>query len=185
MSGRAERAGLARVGDPAEADVVLLNTCAVRDHAEQRVLGRVTDLTRSSGAGDVLGVVGCMAQRLGGGLLERAPYVDFVAGPDGYRELPQLVRRAREGERGVETAFRPTEHYEDILPATRISRIPALSRGRAKPWRIRKRAPAPMEVQVSMGARQAGRPRWCFSWRQEQRPSENSSCASISAVARS
>ncbi len=117
MAGVLLREGFVRAASPDEAEVVIVNTCAVRDHAERRVLGRVGELKRAKRAGDVLGVVGCMAQRLGGALLDRAPHVDFVAGPDGYRQLPQLVRRAREGERGLETAFRPTEHYEDILPA--------------------------------------------------------------------
>jgi tRNA-2-methylthio-N6-dimethylallyladenosine synthase len=88
----------------------------VRDHAEQRVLGRVGELKRAKREGDVLGVVGCMAQRLGERLLERAPHVDFVAGPDAYRQLPQLVGRAREGERAADTALRATEHYEDVVP---------------------------------------------------------------------
>jgi tRNA-2-methylthio-N6-dimethylallyladenosine synthase len=117
MAGLLLREGYVRAATPDAAEVVIVNTCAVRDHAEQRVLGRVGELKRTKRAGDVLGVVGCMAQRLGGGLLERAPHVDFVAGPDGYRQLPQLVRRARDGERAVETAFRAQEHYEDVTPA--------------------------------------------------------------------
>jgi tRNA-2-methylthio-N6-dimethylallyladenosine synthase len=117
MAGILLREGWVRAGAVEGADVVIVNTCAVRDHAEQRVLGRVGELKRSKRPGDVLGVVGCMAQRLGEGLLERAPHVDFVAGPDAYRQLPELVRRAREGERAVRTAFAAQEHYEDILPA--------------------------------------------------------------------
>ena len=117
MAGLFLREGYVRAASPDAAEVVIVNTCAVRDRAEQRVLGRVGELKRTKRAGDVLGVVGCMAQRLGGGLLERAPHVDFVAGPDAYRQLPQLVRHARDGERGVATAFRATEHYEDIVPA--------------------------------------------------------------------
>jgi tRNA-2-methylthio-N6-dimethylallyladenosine synthase len=117
MAGILLGAGFARAGSADEAEVVIVNTCAVRDHAEQRVLGRVGELKRSKRVGDVLGVVGCMAQRLGERLLERAPHVDFVAGPDAYRQLPQLVSRAREGERVTETALRATEHYEDIVPA--------------------------------------------------------------------
>ena len=116
MAGVLLKDGFAPAASPEAADVVIVNTCAVRDHAEQRVLGRVGELKRSKRPGDVLGVVGCMAQRLGERLLERAPHVDFVAGPDGYRALPQLVRRAQDGERAVETALRPGEHYEDIVP---------------------------------------------------------------------
>ena len=117
MAGILLREGFTRAESADEAEVVIVNTCAVRDHAEQRVLGRVGELKRSKRAGDVLGVVGCMAQRLGERLLERAPHVDFVAGPDAYRQLPQLVSRAREGERAADTALLSTEHYEDIVPA--------------------------------------------------------------------
>ena len=106
--------GFVRTGDPADADVLLVNTCAVRDHAEQRVLGRLGELKRFKREGGVLGVVGCMAQRLGPRLLERVPQVDLVIGPDGYRSLPELVGRARQGERAAETEFRAWEHYEDV-----------------------------------------------------------------------
>ena len=112
------RAGYVRTTDPAEADVLLVNTCAVRDHAEQRVLGRMGELKRYKRPGDVLGVVGCMAQRLGPKLLERVPQVDLVIGPDGYRGLPELIARARGGERSADVVFRGWEHYEDV-PAER------------------------------------------------------------------
>jgi len=116
MAGVLLSEGYVRAPSADQAEVVIVNTCAVRDHAEQRVLGRVGELKRAKRAGDVLGVVGCMAQRLGERLLARAPHVDFVAGPDAYRQLPQLVGRAREGERTADTALRPAEHYEDVVP---------------------------------------------------------------------
>ena len=116
MAGVLLREGFVRAEGPDDAEVILVNTCAVRDHAEQRVIGRVGELKRHKRAGSVLGVVGCMAQRLGERLLERAPHVDFVAGPDGYRQLPLLIGRAHDGERRAETAFDAAEHYEDILP---------------------------------------------------------------------
>ncbi len=116
MAGILLREGFTRAPSADEAQVVIVNTCAVRDHAEQRVIGRVGELKRSKRAGDVLGVVGCMAQRLGERLLEKAPHVDFVAGPDAYRQLPDLVGRAREGERAAETGLLATEHYEDVVP---------------------------------------------------------------------
>src|SRR5713101_7165937 len=97
MLGVLAREGYVRTDDPAAADVMLVNTCAVRDHAEQRVLGRMGELKRYKRPGDVLGVVGCMAQRLGPRLLERVPQVDLVIGPDGYRSLPELIARARAG----------------------------------------------------------------------------------------
>ena len=101
---------------PAGADVILVNTCAIRDHAEQRVLGRLGELKRHMGRDTVLGVTGCMAQRLGLALLERADHVSLVVGPDGYRSLPALLDRARRGERSVATAFDADEHYEDFRP---------------------------------------------------------------------
>jgi tRNA-2-methylthio-N6-dimethylallyladenosine synthase len=121
MAGVLAREGYLPSHSPAQADVILVNTCAVRDHAEQRVLGRVGQLKSEKRPGAVLGVVGCMAQRLGKRLLERAPQVDFVVGPDGYRQLPWLITRAREGERAAETAFVSTEHYEDIVPVRRTA----------------------------------------------------------------
>jgi tRNA-2-methylthio-N6-dimethylallyladenosine synthase len=82
MFGVLGRSGYERAERPDEADVMLVNTCAVRDNAEQRVVGRVGELQRYKRPGDVLGVVGCMAQRLGATLLEHAPRVDLVVGPD-------------------------------------------------------------------------------------------------------
>src|SRR6266550_3938220 len=116
MFGVLGREGYVRTEDPAEADVLLVNTCAVRDHAEQRVLGRMGELKRYKRPGDVLGVVGCMAQRLGPKLLERVPQVDLVIGPDGYRGLPELIAQARAGERAADVAFKGWEHYEDVPP---------------------------------------------------------------------
>src|SRR2546430_5638674 len=109
--------GYVRTDNPADADVMLVNTCAVRDHAEQRVLGRMGVLKGFKRPGGVLGVVGCMAQRLGPTLLEQVPQVDLVIGPDGYRGLPELIARARHGERAADVRFQQWEHYEDVPPA--------------------------------------------------------------------
>jgi tRNA-2-methylthio-N6-dimethylallyladenosine synthase len=95
---------------------MLVNTCAVRDNAEQRVLGRVGELQRHKRAGIVLGVVGCMAQRLGPALLAKVPRIDLVVGPDGYRNLPELISLAHGGQRVSDTEFRSWEHYEDVPP---------------------------------------------------------------------
>jgi len=118
IAGALGREGYEPTDDPALADVLIVNTCAIRDHAEQRVLGRMGELKRFKRPGTVLGVVGCMAQRLGPRLLERVPQVDLVIGPDGYRGLPELIARARGGERAADVAFRDWEHYEDV-PAER------------------------------------------------------------------
>ncbi len=119
MFGVMARGGYERADEPGDADVMLVNTCAVRDNAEQRVIGRVGDLLRFKRPGDVLGVVGCMAQRLGPALLEQLPRVDLVVGPDAYRSLPELVGHALGGGRAAETGFRSWEHYEDV-PAVRV-----------------------------------------------------------------
>ena len=116
MLGTLSEAGYDAVDAPEAADVILLNTCAIRDHAEQRVIGRLGELKRSMKAGSVVGVTGCMAQRLGPALLTTAKHVSLVVGPDGYRALPELVARARGGERAVQTMFDMEEHYEDFAP---------------------------------------------------------------------
>jgi tRNA-2-methylthio-N6-dimethylallyladenosine synthase len=106
--------GFVQSGVPEGADVILLNTCAVRDNAEQRVVGRMGELQRHKFPGSIMGVVGCMAQRLGPILLEQVPAVDLVVGPDGYRNLPELLRHAQGGERVSDVEYRSWEHYEDV-----------------------------------------------------------------------
>jgi tRNA-2-methylthio-N6-dimethylallyladenosine synthase len=125
------REGYVAAPEPGTADVVLVNTCAVRDHAEQKVLSRVGELKRAKRPGGVLGVVGCMAQRLGPRLLERIPQVDLVVGPDGYRGLPELIARVRAGERRAEVEFKSWEHYEDVPPVRepRASAFVTVQRG--------------------------------------------------------
>jgi tRNA-2-methylthio-N6-dimethylallyladenosine synthase len=110
------RDGYVQTERPEDADVMLVNTCAVRDNAEQRVIGRLGELQHHKRPGTVLGVVGCMAQRLGPILLERVPTVDIVAGPDAYRNLAELVAQAQTGQRLSDTEFRSWEHYEDVPP---------------------------------------------------------------------
>ncbi|MBX6332914.1 MAG: tRNA (N6-isopentenyl adenosine(37)-C2)-methylthiotransferase MiaB [Gemmatimonadaceae bacterium] len=114
MYGRLAEYGYQPVDQPDGADVILVNTCAIRDHAEQRVIGRLGELKRFMKPDTVLGVTGCMAQRLGPALLERAKHVDLVIGPDGYRALPSLIEGARAGERVARVDFDLEEHYEDF-----------------------------------------------------------------------
>jgi len=101
MEGILAARGYEIVGTPEEADVVLVNTCAVREHAERRVLGRVGQLSalKRERPGLVLGVTGCMAQRLGETLLDRGGQVDLVMGPDGYRGLPDALDELGAGAR--------------------------------------------------------------------------------------
>jgi tRNA-2-methylthio-N6-dimethylallyladenosine synthase len=116
MLGKLTAAGYDAVDGPDGADVILVNTCAIRDHAEQRVIGRLGELKRHMSPTAVLGVTGCMAQRLGPTLLERTPHVSIVIGPDGYRALPTLIDNARNGVRTSATDFDMEEHYEDFKP---------------------------------------------------------------------
>ena len=116
MLGRLSADGYTEASTPEEADVILLNTCAIREHAEQRVLGRLGELKGVMKSTAIVGVTGCMAQRLGPTLLERARHVSLVIGPDGYRALPALLERAKTGERAIDTSFDLEEHYEDFTP---------------------------------------------------------------------
>ncbi len=114
MLGTLAAEGYTATDAPEGADVVLLNTCAIREHAETRVIGRLTELRRFLKRDAVLGVTGCMAQRLGPRLLESDSRVSLVIGPDGYRALPTLIEGARRGERMTATDFDLEEHYEDV-----------------------------------------------------------------------
>lgn len=100
-----------------EADVVILNTCAVREKAEARILGRLTNLVPFKRLKQTMlfGVVGCMAKHLGAALFEKAPYVDFVAGPDQYRNLPNIIRDSQT-KHELRTAFDRTELYGGCSP---------------------------------------------------------------------
>ncbi len=108
MQGILAAQGYDLAASPDDADVILVNTCAIREHAEQRVLGRVAQLNKLKGERPdlVIGVTGCMAQRMGESLLEKAPYVDLVMGPDGYRRLPEALAAVRDGKAAPETGGR-------------------------------------------------------------------------------
>ena len=124
MLGKLAAEGYVAVDHPDGADVILVNTCAIREHAEQRVIGRLGELKRSMKPGAIVGVTGCMAQRLGPQLLKKAKHVSVVIGPDGYRALPALIEGARRGERTIATTFDMEEHYEDFQPR-RFDRVKA------------------------------------------------------------
>ncbi len=116
MLGKLTAAGYAQAEGPEGADVILVNTCAIREHAETRVIGRLGELKRHMKADTIMGVTGCMAQRLGPRLLDQAKHVSLVIGPDGYRALPDLIDGARAGQRTAVTDFDLEEHYQDVLP---------------------------------------------------------------------
>ena len=114
MLGKLAAAGYTHTDNPEGADVILVNTCAVRENAEQRVLGRLGELRRHMHRDTVLGVTGCMAQRLGSRILDANSRVSIVVGPDAYRALPELIDGARRGERATATDFDLEEHYDDF-----------------------------------------------------------------------
>ena len=114
MLGKLIAAGYESIEGPEGADVILVNTCAIRENAEQRVIGRLGELRRFMHRDTILGVTGCMAQRLGPRLLETDSRVSLVVGPDAYRSLPHLLEGAIKGERFSATDFDLEEHYEDF-----------------------------------------------------------------------
>lgn len=111
-------AGYAYTEHIEEADVILVNTCSVRDNAEQRIWGRLREFRRFKRQKPslVVGVVGCMAERLKEELLEGDDIVNLVAGPDAYRTMPALVAAAEEGERSVNVQLSREETYGDLRP---------------------------------------------------------------------
>ena len=101
-----------------EADVVLINTCSIRDNAEQRIWGRLSEMRRlkKQKPSLIVGIVGCMAERLNEQLLDPATGVDIVAGPDAYRDLPHLLKEAEGGVKGVNVLLSTEETYAEIAP---------------------------------------------------------------------
>ena len=118
-----------------EADVILINTCSIRDNAEQRIWGRLAEMKRYRRAkpGLVVGIIGCMAERLREKLVEGPAGVDVVAGPDAYRDLPRLVREAEAGGKGVNVLLSTEETYAEIAPVrldrNGVSAFVAIMRG--------------------------------------------------------
>lgn len=101
-----------------DADIVLLNTCSIRDNAEQRIYGRLGNFKRMKNSKPelVVGILGCMAERLRKDLVEERKIVDVVVGPDEYRRLPELLNTAFNGEKGIGVKLSRTETYDDIVP---------------------------------------------------------------------
>ena len=101
-----------------EADIILINTCSIRDNAEQRIWGRLSAMRqiKKRKPGLIVGIIGCMAERLKEQLIEKGTGVDIVAGPDSYRSLPQLVRTAEDGAKGINVELSKEETYAEIAP---------------------------------------------------------------------
>ena len=110
--------GYTLTDDLTQADAVLVNTCSIRDNAEQKVLGRLQffQSLRRKGQHLAVGVIGCMAERMQQELIENHG-VDFVAGPDAYLDLPNLVGAVERGEKAINVELSTTETYRDVMPA--------------------------------------------------------------------
>lgn len=118
-----------------QADIILVNTCSVRENAEQRVRGRVQGFSeiRKRNPELLVGIMGCMAERLGEKLFEEEKNVSIVVGPDAYMDLPLLIEKAARGEKAINIALSTTETYKDICPSrideTAISGFVSIMRG--------------------------------------------------------
>lgn len=101
-----------------EADVIFINTCSIRENAELRIRKRLTDFKAAKRAkpGMIVGVLGCMAERLKAKFLEEEKLVDLVVGPDAYRDLPNLIQSADDGQKAVNVLLSRDETYGDISP---------------------------------------------------------------------
>ncbi|MES2838391.1 MAG: tRNA (N6-isopentenyl adenosine(37)-C2)-methylthiotransferase MiaB [Bacteroidota bacterium] len=110
--------GFATTKNMHDADVIFVNTCAIRDNAELRVRQRLNDFKKikKERPGVLVGVLGCMAERLKSQLLEEEKVVDMVVGPDAYRDLPNLIEQAGDGHKAVNVLLSKEETYADISP---------------------------------------------------------------------
>ena len=119
----------------ADADLILVNTCSIRDHAEQRVLNRLKEFTslKKKHQGLKVGLVGCMAERLKEQLLESELAIDLVVGPDAYRSLPALLDEVEAGSKGIDVLLSESETYQDIEPvrlgSNKVSAFISIMRG--------------------------------------------------------
>ena len=113
-----KKEGFGTTSSPEDAEVILINTCSIREKAEQTVRNRLNFFRgiKKKNREVTVGVLGCMAERLKSKLLEEEKIVDLVLGPDAYRDLPKLIKQADEGERGINTFLSREETYADISP---------------------------------------------------------------------
>ena len=115
-----KKEGYVPINDPDNADVLFVNTCSIREHAEDKVhslLGRY-NLLKKNKPSMIIGVLGCMAQSLKHDILENRPYVDIVLGPDSYRKLPELLNRHKANKKSqVDTQLSRYEVYDDLFPS--------------------------------------------------------------------
>ncbi len=112
------KSGCQIVDDQNQADVIFINTCSIRDHAEQRIRKRLHELQhlKKKKPGLEIGILGCMAERLKNQLLEEEQLVDLIAGPDAYRDLPNLLQTVENGQKAINVLLSAEETYADINP---------------------------------------------------------------------
>jgi tRNA-2-methylthio-N6-dimethylallyladenosine synthase len=110
--------GFETTGDYKEADLVFINTCSIRENAEQRVRNRLAQFGAEKRRNPklIVGVLGCMAERLKSKFLEEEKLVDMVVGPDAYRDLPQLIAQVEDGHKAINVLLSREETYADIAP---------------------------------------------------------------------
>ncbi len=103
---------------PRLADVILVNTCSIRENAELRVRNRIQEFKslKKKNPSLIVGILGCMAERLKTQLLEEEQFVDIIAGPDAYRDLPKLISHVESGIKGVNVLLSHEETYSDLNP---------------------------------------------------------------------
>ncbi len=130
-----EKNGYSTTRNIDESDLILLNTCSIRDKAEQTVRKRLTTFKKMKKAkpGLMVGVLGCMAERLKNALLEEEKLVDLVVGPDAYRDLPNLLHKTEGGQKSVNVLLSREETYADISPVrldqTGVTAFISITRG--------------------------------------------------------
>ena len=110
--------GFEIISEAKSADVILVNTCSIRDNAEQRVRNRIQEFKflKKRNPHLIIGILGCMAERLKTNLLEQETFVDMIVGPDAYRDLPKLLAEVESGQKGVNVLLSHEETYSDLNP---------------------------------------------------------------------
>lgn len=110
--------GFKTTTDIQQADVVFVNTCSIRDNAEAHVWGRLREIKhqKKTNPGMIVGVLGCMAERLKNDLLEKEQIIDIVVGPDAYRDIPRLIEQVEDGQKAMNVLLSREETYAEIVP---------------------------------------------------------------------
>ena len=116
-----KKEGYDTTSNPNEASLILINTCSIREKAEQTVRRRISDFKKNKLENDdlIIGILGCMAERLKEKFLEQEKIVDLVIGPDAYRDLPKLIKQTKDGRKAVNVILSKEETYGDINPISK------------------------------------------------------------------